>query len=120
MNEVKSVEDLEVFKKSHALTLKIYKITAGFPGAEKYALVDQIRRAASSIGANLFEGSYRTGTKEFGYFTSVARGSAGELKYFMMLAKDLGYITTEIYQETTNELDEISRMLYGLIKSLKK
>jgi len=120
VNEIKSVEDLNVFKKSHALALELYKITAHFPDEEKFSLVDQIRRAASSIGANLFEGSYRTGPREFGYFANVSRGSAGELKYFMMLSKDLEYITADKYDYFSNELDEISRMLYGLIKSLKQ
>jgi four helix bundle protein len=77
MNQVKSIEDLEVFKKSHALTLELCMLTAKFPVNEKFALVDQIRRAASSIGANLFEGSYRIGSKEFKYFTNIARGSVG-------------------------------------------
>jgi len=120
INEIKSVEDLNVFKKSHALALELYKITAQFPGEEKFSLVDQIRRAAASIGANLFEGSYRTGSREFGYFANVSRGSAGELKYLMMLSKDLGYITADKYDYFSNELDDISRMLYGLIKSLKQ
>jgi four helix bundle protein len=120
MTEVKSVMDLNVFKKAHALALNLYEITAQFPKEERYAIVDQIRRAASSIGANLFEGSYRSGTKEFIYFCNVARGSVGELKYFMMLGRDLGYINSVIYERIANELDDISRMLYGLIKSLKR
>ncbi|MCF8026440.1 MAG: four helix bundle protein [Desulfobacteraceae bacterium] len=120
MDEVRSVQDLDVFQKAHNLTLKLYEVTARFPGNEKYALVDQIRRAASSIGANLFEGGYRSGSKEFSHFCNISRGSAGEVKYFMLLSRDLGYIPSEIYEEVNNQLDDISRMLYGLMKSLKQ
>lgn len=77
-----------------------------------------MRRAASSIGANIFEGSYRIGTNEFRYFVNIARGSAGELKYFLLLSKDLEYITDERYNDLSQEIDNICKMLYGLIKSL--
>jgi len=115
---IKSVEDLQVWQKAHAVTLEIYTVTAQFPSNEKYALADQMRRAASSIGANLFEGSYRTGTNEFRYFANIARGSAGEVKYFLLLSRDLNYITEEKYKFLNQELDSICKMLYGLIKSL--
>jgi four helix bundle protein len=117
--EIQSVEDLQVWHKAHALTLEIYKLTSQFPAYEKYALVDQIRRAASSIGANLFEGSYRTGTNEFRYFANIARGSAGEVKYFLILARDLSYITNEQFSHLNQEIDSICKMLYGLISSLR-
>lgn len=115
---LKSVEDLQVWQKAHAITLEIYTVTAQFPTNEKYALSDQMRRASSSIGANLFEGSYRTGTNEFRYFANIARGSAGEVKYFLLLSRDLGYITKEKFEELNTEIDTICKMLYGLIKSL--
>jgi len=120
MDEVKSIHDLNVFKKSHSLTLQLYEITAQFPKNEKYVLVDQIRRAVSSIGANLFEGGYRSGSKEFAHFCNISRGSVGELKYFMMLSMDLKYISKGTYVQVVQQLDDIIRMLYGLIKSLKK
>ena len=113
-----SVEDLQVWQKAHTFTLEIYKNTAQFPSSEKYALSDQMRRAASSIGANIFEGSYRIGTNEFRYFVNIARGSAGELKYFLLLSRDLEYITDERYNDLSQEIDNICKMLYGLIKSL--
>ena len=117
--EVQSIEDLQVWQRAHSLTLEIYKITSQFPANEKYALVDQMRRAAASIGANLFEGSYRTGTNEFRYFANIARGSAGEVKYFLLLSRDLGYILDKKFKELDEELNTICKMLYGLIKSLK-
>ncbi|MEC9491672.1 four helix bundle protein [Flexistipes sp.] len=120
MIEVKSVEDLDVFQRSHKLTLELYKISEDFPSSEKFGLVSQIRRASSSICANLLEGSYRINTKEFRQFIGVSNGSVGELKYHILLAKDLGYIEEEKYDEFIIALDTISKMLRGLIKSLSR
>ena len=98
--------------------MKTYKITQGFPQTEKFGLVSQMRRAASSIAANLIEGSHRISRKEFRQFVSIAKGSAGELKYHMMLSKDLGYVLVKEYDSLITDLEEISKMLNGLIKSL--
>ncbi len=119
-NEIKSAEDLEVFKIAHKLTIKIYEITNYFPEYEKYGITSQLRRSASSIGANLMEGSHRINKKEFKQFVGIARGSAGELKYFLRLSKDIGfgYITKENNNFLIKETDKISKMLYNLIKSL--
>nr|WP_223144596.1 four helix bundle protein [Deferribacter autotrophicus] len=86
---VKLVEDLDVYKKAHHLILMLYEITRNLPVDEKFGLVSQIRRAAVSINANLLEGSHRTNRKEFKQFVGIARGSAGELKYHLLVAKDL-------------------------------
>jgi len=118
MEHVKSVMELEVFKKAHLLTLELFKITRDYPKEEKFGLVSQIRRAASSIPANLMEGSYRLNTKEFRQFAGIANGSAGELKYHLLLSKDLGYISKEAYEYLLGLLDEVCKMLRGLIKSL--
>jgi four helix bundle protein len=118
MEKISSVEDLEVFKKSHALTLRVYKISKEFPSEERFGLIPQIRRAAASIGANLMEGSHRLNRKEFRHFAGIAKGSAGELKYHLLLAKDLDYLPSEKYQELRLGLEEISKMLNGLIRSL--
>jgi four helix bundle protein len=118
VEEIKSVEDLEVFKRSHQLTLKIYEISGKFPADEKFGLVSQIKRAAASIGTNLLEGGYRVNRAEYRHFVNIAKGSAGELKYHLLLARDLGYFSSEEYVIQRNELDQISRMLNGLIKTL--
>ena len=115
---IRSVEDMEVFKKAHILTLELYKLTNRFPTDERYGLIPQIRRAASSINANLMEGSYRNNKKEYRQFVGISNGSTGELKYHLLLSKDLGYLTNEKYLEIRKELDEISKMLRGLIKAL--
>jgi four helix bundle protein len=118
MNRVKSVEELEVFKNGHNLTLNIYKISKKFPAEEKFSLVQQIRRSAASVCTNLMEGSHRLGRKEFRQFVGIAKGSAGELKYHLLLAKDLGYLPEEQFAVLRSEAEKISKMLNGLAKSL--
>ena len=118
MGKIESVEDLEVFKRAHQLTLKIYKISENFPKDEIYGLISQMKRAAASICANLLEGSYRLNRAEYRQFVGIARGSSGELKYHVMLAKDLGYISADDYASLKIELDEITKMLRGLAASL--
>lgn len=116
---VSSVENLKVFKKSHDLTLDLYKVTQHFPSEERFGLVSQIRRASGSICANLMEGSHRNSTGEYRQFVGISRGSVGELKYHMMLAKDLKYISDEIYLRSIDEINSVSQMLSGLVKSLE-
>ncbi len=118
MNKITSVEDLEVFKRGHNLALRIYKISTKFPTEEKFSLTPQMRKSASTIGANLLEGSHRLNSKEFRQFVGIARGSTGELKYHLLLAKDLEYLPLEQYQTLRNEAEIVSKMLTGLVKSL--
>jgi len=118
MSQVRSAEELEVFKKGHILTLKIYKTSKIFPVEERFSLTAQIRRAAASICTNLMEGSHRLGRKEFRQFVGISRGSAGELKYHLLLAKDLGYLPNKDFVILRSEAEEISKMLYGLANSL--
>jgi four helix bundle protein len=118
MDKATSVEDLKVFQKAHTLALSIYKISNKFPGEEKFGLVSQMRRAASSIPANLMEGSHRSNKGEYRQFAGIARGSAGELKYHLLLSKDLGYLSEQLYDTFKVEIDEISKMLSGLVRSL--
>ncbi len=115
---IKSVKDLDVFKKAHKLTVSLYKNTKKFPKHEKYGIVNQIRRASSSINANLLEGSHRNTRGEYKQLVGIARGSVGELKYHLLLAKDLGYIPKEKYEIYEKEINEVSKMLNGLVKSL--
>ncbi|MCK8827028.1 four helix bundle protein [Natroniella acetigena] len=115
---METVEDLKVFKKSHSLVVELYKTTTDFPKEEKYGLVSQIRRAASSINANLMEGSHRRTMGEYKQFIGIARGSIGELKYHILLAKDLDYISKDNYFKFREQIQEVSRMLTGLLNSL--
>lgn len=112
------VENLEVFKKSHKLTLDLYQLTARFPSEEKFGLTSQIRRASSSVCANLMEGSHRNNKKEYRRYAGISRGSVGELKYHLLLAKDLNYISGDNYQNYIGMTNEVSKMLHGLVNSL--
>jgi four helix bundle protein len=118
MAKINSVEELDVFKRAHKVTLTIYEISGKFPADEKFGLVSQMRRAAASIATNLIEGSYRLNRAEYRQFVGIARGSSGELKYHVLLAKDLGYLSKSDYTALRAELDEISKMLMGLARSL--
>lgn len=113
-----SVEELDVFKSAHQMVLLVYEMTKTFPEEEKFGLSSQMRRAASSIPMNLAEGAGRLGRKEYRQFVGIARGSVGEIKYQLMLARDLGYIPQEIFMNTRSKFEAISRMLTGLAKSL--
>ena len=114
-----NVECLHVYRLSHALTLDLYKLTAKFPIEEKFGLVSQIRRASSSVCANLIEGSHRESKNEYRRFATISRGSVGELKYHLLLGRDLRYISEDRYEYYLKIIDRVSRMLHGLIKSLE-
>jgi len=115
---MKCVEDLNVFKKSHNLTIDLYRATSTFPKDEKFCLVSQIRRASSSINANLMEGSHRRTNPDYKRFIGIARGSVGELKYHLLLSKDLGYIAKDEYLNFKFRIETISKMLTGLLKAI--
>ena len=115
---MKNVEELDVFKLAHQLALKIYSTTKGFPREEMFSLVDQMRRAATSVGMNLMEGAMRLGTKEHRQFVGIARGSAGEVCYQLLLAKDLNYISEDSYQELRSGYDRVLQMLSRLSQTL--
>ncbi len=116
--KVNSVEDMDVFSKAHKITLDIYEVTKTFPQDEKYTLVSQMRRAAYSIPSNIMEGGHRLNRREYRQFAGIAKGSAGELKYFLLLSRDLGYISEKKYSVFRESIEELSRMLGGLVKSL--
>ena len=115
---MKSVEELDVFKLSHQMVLTIYKITKKYPEEEKFGLVAQMRRAAYSIPMNLAEGANRLNKKEYRQFAGIAKGSAGEMQYQLLLAKDLGYIDLATYSKLHSEYERIGQMLSGLSKAL--
>jgi four helix bundle protein len=116
---VMNYEELDVYKESHNFVLEIYKVTKTFPNDEKYRLVDQLTRAAYSIPSNIAEGNSRNTTKDYINFLYMARGSANEIKYFLLLSKDLKYIDEETYSELRNKVVIIIKLLNGLINSLR-
>lgn len=111
--------NLEVWKKAHELTLATYRITKTFPDDERFGLTSQLRRSAASIGANLAEGCGRGSDADFGRFVQNAMGSASEVEYHFLLAKDLDYITNEIYPPLNEEITRIKRMLSSLLRRIR-
>src|SRR4051812_40360413 len=85
--------DLKVWHRAHLVVLRVYELTASFPAAERFGLVSQLRRATSSVAANIAEGSRRNSAGDFARHLDIAQGSAGEADYFLLLACDLRYAT---------------------------
>ncbi len=111
---------LNVWEKAHALTLDIYLTSRKFPKDELFALTNQLRRASSSIGANIAEGCGRMSQKEFHHFLSIAIGSASEVEYFLILAKDLNYFLQIDYEKLNEQVNEVKRKLISLLKKVGK
>ena len=111
--------NLEVWKRSLNYVTGIYKITANFPVDEKFGLVSQMRRAAVSIPSNIAEGAARNSKKEFINFLHIAQGSAAELETQIFISRNLDFVTQSQADPLLKELEEISRMIIGLQKSLR-
>ena len=115
---VKDFRDLQVWQKAHQLTLMVYRLTASFPRDERYGLTSQLRRSSSSIAANLAEGCGRNGDAELARFCSIAMGSASELDYHLLLARDLKLLKVPDYAELARQTTEVKRMLTGFQQKL--
>lgn len=100
------------------MVLTCYEITKPFPREEMFGLVSQIRRAASSIPANIAEGCGRRGNAELHRFLQMAMGSASELEYHLLLSKDLNYLKTDAYERMQPRVEEVKRMLAALIRKV--
>jgi four helix bundle protein len=116
---MKDFHDLKVWQKAHGLTLLVYRLTRAFPRDELYGLTSQIRRACASIPANLAEGCGRSGDAELARFCAIAMGSASELEYHLLLAKDLNLLSPKDHQTAARHLTDIRKMLTGLRQTLK-
>jgi four helix bundle protein len=92
--EVKSIEDLSAGREAHKLTLEMYKLIAGIPGTAKYGIVSQLRRSSSSVPANVAEGFGRATARESLRCLQIARGEREERRYFVLLSRDIGYVTS--------------------------
>jgi four helix bundle protein len=104
-----------VWNKAHALTLNCYRATNGFPKSELYGLTSQIKRAAASVAANIAEGCGKRGNGDFQRFLGIAAGSASEVEYHFLLARDLGFLDSEQYKSLDAAVVEVKRMLASLI-----
>jgi four helix bundle protein len=117
---IRSYQDLAIWKKAMELVVQVYHLTRRFPREEMHGLTSQMRRAAVSIPTNIAEGWGRGSRKEYIQFLRIARGSLLELETLLAISRSLRYLSQEDMQATLALVEEISRMLSGLIASLKK
>jgi four helix bundle protein len=110
---------LGVWQKSYQLSLNIYRATKPFPKEELYGLVNQMRRAAVSVPANIAEGCGRFTDADFAHFLDIAMGSLFEVDCYIRLSQDLAYISPESYQSLESDLVEVRRMLISLIQKVR-
>ena len=115
---MKDFHQLQVWQRAHEFTLALYPLTAKFPKEELYGLTSQIRRAAISIPSNLAEGCGRQGDAELARSCQIAMGSASEVEYQLLLARDLGFVSADDYLKLNNQLVELKRMLNAFLQKL--
>ena len=115
---MKDFRELKVWDKAHQLVLRSYKLTSSFPKQEIFGMVSQIRRCSSSIPANIAEGCGRLGNTELHRFLQIACGSANELEYHFLLARDLGYLSSTDHESVQKQLLEMKRMLVALTRKV--
>jgi four helix bundle protein len=116
--KVKDFRDLKVWEKAHEFVLETYRESRGFPTDERFGLTAHIRRSASSITSNIAEGCGRETDKDFARFLTIAAGSASETEYQLLLARDLGYLSSESHIHLNSQVNEVKRMLNSLIQTL--
>ena len=118
MEKSNTFKGLIVWQKSHLLVLSIYKATKNYPKEEVYALTSQVRRAAVSIAANIAEGYKKKTTANKLNFLNISEGSLEEVKYYIVLSKDLEYINEKTANELDSLADEVGRLIHGYSKSV--
>lgn len=116
---IRNYRELLVWQKGHQLALEIYRVTVGFPKVEQFGLTDQLRRAAISVPSNVVEGYERGSNKEFKHFLSIARGSTGEVRAQIELARDIGYMQDDDFEKIFDLTTEVHKMINSLIKKLE-
>jgi four helix bundle protein len=116
---VQDFRQLKIWRKSHDLTLAVYRATQVFPAAETYGLTSQMRRAAAAIPTNVAEGTGRGSDPDFARFLHIAMGSASELQYLLLLARELSYIGGDVHASLEDMTVEVKRMLASLLRTVK-
>lgn len=107
------------WQRGHALALRIYRATASFPGHEQQGITSQLRRAASSVPANIVEGAARSTKRDYVRYLGIALSSLKETEYFLLLSHDLSYIDTHAYEVLTAEMNQTFAALVGLQKAVR-
>ena len=114
--KIHSFTDLDAWKESHKLVLTVYKMTRSFPHEEVFGLTAQMRRCVVSITSNIAEGFSRRSYKQKTQFYAIALGSATELQNQLIVAKDVGYISKEMYRKVFEQTIIVHKIINGLIK----
>ncbi|HQT90946.1 MAG TPA: four helix bundle protein [Candidatus Kryptobacter bacterium] len=115
----RNFRELIVWQKAHKMTLDIYRATASFPKEETYGITSQLRKAASSVPANIAEGCGRNSEAEFARFMQIAAGSASEVEYHLLLAHDLNFIEPISYTQLDSDVNEVKKMLNVFLQRLR-
>jgi four helix bundle protein len=118
--QIQSFTDLKTWQKSHLLVIDIYKITKDFPKEELYALTSQMRTCAISITSNIAEGFTRSGKKDTLHFYNIAKSSLSELQNHLLIARDVGYLRIDAFENLTERTIEINKMFNGLTRAINK
>ncbi len=116
---IQNFQEINAWKKAHELVLMVYKLTSLYPKHEIFGLVSQSRRCAVSVPSNIAEGYRRNSNADSLHFYNMSQGSLEELRYQLLLAKDLGYIQQEKYDQASALAGETSKLLNAWIKSQK-
>ncbi|MFA5990975.1 MAG: four helix bundle protein [Candidatus Doudnabacteria bacterium] len=115
--QIQSFKDIIAWQKAHQLVLQIYGYTDKFPKSEVFGLVSQMRRCSVSIPSNIAEGFKRKSTNDSLHFYNISQGSLEELRYQLLLSKDLKYITEDEYKIAEILADEVGKLIYSWIKA---
>jgi len=116
---MQNYKDLKVWEKAHQFTLQVYETSKIFPKEEIYSLTNQLRRAAASVPANIAEGCGKNTQAEFAHFRNISLGSANEAEYFLILSRDLKYLTEISFNNLFSTINEIKAMLISLIGKVR-
>ncbi|MCF0053044.1 four helix bundle protein [Dyadobacter sp. LJ53] len=116
---MQNYQELKVWQKAHQFVLEVYQITNAFPKTETFGLISQMRRASISVAANLAEGCGKKGALDIANFFQISLGSLHETEYYLLLSKDLQYISNETFELRDLEIKEIKAMLISLIKTVR-
>jgi four helix bundle protein len=117
---MKDFKKLIVWQKAHELVLLVYRLTKKFPKEERFNLIDQMRRAATSIATNIAEGCGKYSQRDFVSYLQVSQGSSQEIEYLAILSKDLEYITSVEYEDLNHGINEVKAMLISLIQKVRR
>jgi four helix bundle protein len=116
---MQSFREVKVWEKSHQLCLHLHNLTQGFPAAEQAGLALQMRRAAAYVPCKIADACGRSVDKDVARHLESARGYAVELEYFLLLARDLGYLSEEAHAAAGEQMTEVQKMLYGFLRYVK-